>query len=513
MAFTWVLPTTGAENDALTAANTGSGPSGPVATAGSGIVTLLESNPVATRAWKCTATSASGAQYFQKTSLGGATNVAWALLVKRKVAASANVPFFYMGTTSRLVSMEFDASGHLVVKNQPFAAVFTSTQVFALETWYWVRVYLVQSGTVGVIKVDIAAATAPGTSLDSTNLTAQNTGSAAYTDSRMGSKTSTGTQTQTIVIGAWGYDLAATDLGPVYDYTASPSDSAGITDSVSAVMTMVREIADSAGITDTPGPQVMAIEIAQDDTAGATDAVDVVASAARTIADQAGVSDSVSAVLTALASVADQASITDSATAAATVVRILGDPAAITDTAAAIVSAVRQVDDAAGATDAASVVVSAARTIADVAGITDSVTATIYLGATVDDTTGATDAVEVTIAAYRSPAEAVAASDAVATILSAQRQTDDQAGITDAATAALAAVRQIDDNAWITDDASVLMVSVRTISDGASVTDTVIAVLGSDIPAEGGDVWAPRPPIRLVAPGAPIRTYAPRRRA
>lgn len=297
------------------------------------------------------------------------------------------------------------------------------------------------------------------------------------------------------------------------NYTSSVDDSASITDSVSAVMTMVREIADSAGITDTPGPQVMTIEVGQDDTAGATDTVSVVASAARTIADQAGMSDSVSAVLTALASVADQAGITDSATSAATMVRVLGDPAAITDTATAIVSAVRQVDDSAGATDAASVVVSASRTVADVAGITDSVTATIYIGATADDTAGATDAVEVTIAAYRSPAEAIAASDTVATILSAQRQTDDQAGITDAATSTLAAVRQVDDGAGITDDASVLMVSVRTISDGAAVTDTVIAVLGSDIPAEGGDIWAPRPPIRLIAAGAPIRTYAPRRRA
>ena len=328
-------------------------------------------------------------------------------------------------------------------------------------------------------------------------LTGNYGGGSTITNLRFG-KYSSSSYTGKIRFDDLAYDTgtsAFTDwIGPaVTAYTASPADSAGITDSVSAVMTFIRDIADSVGITDTPGPQVMSIEIAQDDTAGATDAVGVVASVVRSVADAVGA--------------------TDAATATAAMVRILGDPAGITDTAAAIVSATRQVGDAAGVTDAASVVVSAARTVADVAGITDSVTATIYLGATADDTAGATDAVEVTIAAYRSPAEAITASDAVATILSAQRQTDDQAGITDAATTALAAVRQIDDNAGITDDASVLMVSVRTISDGAAVTDTVIAVLGSDIPAEGGDVWAPRPPIRLVSPGAPIRTYAPRRRA
>ena len=229
MVFTWVLPTLGNNGDAITAANTSSGPSGPVNTAGTGVVSTAESNPIpgVTRAWLLEATSGSGAQYFQKTSLGGVTSLAFAMLVKRKVAASANVPFNWFGTGSRLTSYEFDTAGHLVVKDQPFNAAFTSSYVFPIETWVWIRGYLVQSASAGVIKLDIATAAAPSTTVDSCNLTAKNTGSAGYTDWRMGAKTATGTQTQKIAIGAYGFEFGASDLGPVYSSNTAPVANAG----------------------------------------------------------------------------------------------------------------------------------------------------------------------------------------------------------------------------------------------------------------------------------------------
>lgn len=229
MAFTWVLPTLGNNGDAITAANTSSGPSGPVNTAGTGVVSTAESNPIpgVTRAWLLEATNGSGAQYFQKTSLGGITSLAFAMLVKRKVAASANVPFNWFGTGSRLTSYEFDAAGHLVVKDQPFNAAFTSSYVFPIEGWTWVRGLLVQSATAGAIKLDIATAAAPNTSVDSCNLTAKNTGSAGYTDWRMGAKTATGSQTQKIAIGAYGFEFGATDLGPIYSSNNAPTANAG----------------------------------------------------------------------------------------------------------------------------------------------------------------------------------------------------------------------------------------------------------------------------------------------
>jgi hypothetical protein len=198
-----------------------------------------------------------------------------------------------------------------------------------------------------------------------------------------------------------------TDTGLIQGRTANGSDDAGLTDSASAVLTpggpITRTVSDTAGLAD-QAAAVSAFGRTADDPAGPTD---VGASRAVTAqgTDTAGLTDSVSASLNGggtsfTRSVTDAAGLTDLGdTLAFDISETIVDPTGLVDTASAVLNPTgsnftRTVDDTSGLSDGAATALSAARAAADTAGLTDSVSASLNLVTaytrTINDSAGLT---------------------------------------------------------------------------------------------------------------------------
>lgn len=211
-------PTTGANGDALTTANSGSSFT-PVVTGGTSSISTAQ-YIIGTRSWLFTATTTSGGDYLIKNGLS-ATSVNMDMYMYITGAPSAAVVIMWAGTGSRQASIELNTNRTITIKNAAASGgtgIWTSTYAIPLNTWVRVAFYLVQSATVGQARAAIYLGhnTTPETGGDSTLLTNQNTGASAYTDLRWGSKASTGTQTLTLYMGSYAYDPAATGLGAPY---------------------------------------------------------------------------------------------------------------------------------------------------------------------------------------------------------------------------------------------------------------------------------------------------------
>ncbi len=215
MALTrYIMGAVGAHNDALSSANTGS--NGVVNTGGSGVLSNAESNPIGSLAAVMTATTTSGAHYFYKSGMS-TNNFCFDVLFKVKTEGG-QAAIVWGGTGSQEWQIDYNpTTNKLEFKDDGSVTRWTSTPALTVGTWYWLRGYVVNSGTVGQFHVTLADASAPSTLLeDYTSAASIDTGGTAYTDMRMGVKSSTGTQTGVLVIGSWAYDPAATDLPPIY---------------------------------------------------------------------------------------------------------------------------------------------------------------------------------------------------------------------------------------------------------------------------------------------------------
>lgn len=168
------------------------------------------------------------------------------------------------------------------------------------------------------------------------------------------------------LVSAW--KAAATGT----NYTATPVDPIGITDS--ATLAVTKAVTDVVGLTDG---------------ASATQAND------RSITDVVGITDSVSAILSLDVPSTDPIGITDSVSTVYSIGYQAApvDPIGITDSAPVVQGNVRSVTDNVGLTDTASVVQANVRSVTDVVGLTDSVSAVRGLATTSADTVGITDSV------------------------------------------------------------------------------------------------------------------------
>ncbi len=229
MAFNrYLMGFAGANGNALSAANTGF--SNIVNTGGSGVLSNAESNPVGSLAAVMTASVTSGGHYGYVSGMS-TNNLSFEVLFKIKTEHSAQAAIVWGGTGSQEWEIDYNPSTNkLEFKDDGNTTRWTSTSTLAADnaTYYWLRGYVVNSATVGQFHVTLANASAPSTLLeDYTSAASFDTGGTAYTDLRIGPKCSTGTQTAVLVVGAWGYDPAATDLPPIFSSDGPPGSNAG----------------------------------------------------------------------------------------------------------------------------------------------------------------------------------------------------------------------------------------------------------------------------------------------
>ena len=205
--------TSGSSGNTITATNTGA--SGVVLSGGTGTLSNAQSMVTSGLSALLTSTSTSGAVYFQKTGMS-TTALSFDLYVYVTAAPSAAVAIAWAGTGSREVSLELNTNRTLTFKNSAYTSVWTSTYAIPLNTWVRVAAYFTQAASTGTARIALFLGNSPTAQDDSTLLTGQATGASAYTDLRLGAKCSTGTQTQTLYVGSWSYDPAATGLPNPY---------------------------------------------------------------------------------------------------------------------------------------------------------------------------------------------------------------------------------------------------------------------------------------------------------
>lgn len=178
---------------------------------------------------------------------------------------------------------------------------------------------------------------------------------------------------------------------------ASPVDQVGVIDSLSVAQARTVVIGDQVGVADTGAPQALAIGIDLDDPVGLTDGAVRTVTAARGIDDPVGLGDSAAASSAGAgsAAAADPLGVTDLTSVSMAADRPTADGLPITDSAAAAIGYVRATADAVGLSDgvSASLVASGAASLADTVGIGDTATAVLVRNTTVAiaDPVGATD--------------------------------------------------------------------------------------------------------------------------
>jgi hypothetical protein len=214
------------------------------------------------------------------------------------------------------------------------------------------------------------------------------------------------------------------------DFTATPADAVGVTDSIALVMNYAPTIADPVGVTDalsrfwaavlSPADNVgvtdsitagLALSSSLDDPVGVTDLVSLAEAFSVQPADAVGVTDALAKVWAAVLTPGDPVGVTDAAAAVASYARSLDEPVAITDVAAAGLAYFPSLADAVAITDALASVAAYAPSIADTVGITDLAALAEAFSTALADAVGVMDA-PVPLAAYvRSVADPVAVTD------------------------------------------------------------------------------------------------------
>jgi hypothetical protein len=265
-----------------------------------------------------------------------------------------------------------------------------------------------------------------------------------------------------------------TDAGILQSLAANGVDPAGLTDSISAQLTVpiARTITDSTGITDLGDPLTTDVAETLTDSAGLADAtsVSLAGSGSRTANDTAGLIDSLA--LAATATVTDSAGLTD--TVGPNVGRVTTDPAGLTDTAVSQRGIAATVDDTTGVTDLAVSQAAAAASLTDTAGLTDS--RAVDQTATTTDTAGLTDSRALAQTATTTDTAGLTDATVAQTAAAGTRQQDDSAGLVDSV--ALAVTATVNDSGGLTDQAVGAATVPRTQTDTAGLTDATAAELG-----------------------------------
>lgn len=280
------------------------------------------------------------------------------------------------------------------------------------------------------------------------------------------------------------------------NYTSTPGDAEGLSDSLTVAQDNVRAQGDALGLTDAA---VAAVDRprAQADNAGITDSAAAVQGMARTQADNAGISDAVTVVQSQSVSQGDPVGLTDAAAAVQANTRTqadslgitdsvlaqkgqsiaLADNLGLTDSAAATQDAVRTASDPVGVADSVAIVQAQAITQADTVGLADGLTAAQDNVRAAADSLGLTDSLLVQAGQAVAQGDSVGIADAVTDALDASRPPADTAGLTDNVTVSLGYVRAQADTAGITDAVLTVLGLARVQGDTVAITDSMVAVL------------------------------------
>jgi len=204
---------------------------------------------------------------------------------------------------------------------------------------------------------------------------------------------------------------------PVTDAVRAPAEPLGLTDSATAAVDYVVGLSESVGLTDSATASgAGSFSAAPADNEPLTDATAALQVAARTTADSIGATDSVAASLDRVAVIADGVGATDPTTPLVATVRTVADQVGIIDAASGGGTGTASVTDGAGISDAATATADVARTQGDTIGVSDAVTVALDQVVTVADLLALIDSPVASATLTRSIADQLAATDAVGTL-------------------------------------------------------------------------------------------------
>jgi hypothetical protein len=153
---------------------------------------------------------------------------------------------------------------------------------------------------------------------------------------------------------AWSGLLKPAVVGGGTDYTASPADTVGLTDSASTTLGDQTWVSarDWVGTDPWPvGDSATGAAVSPADTVHGTDAVSGLLTVARSAADTAGLTDSVTATIGNVANPASTLGLTDTVTVTKNLVRALADTAGLSDAVTVTKNLARSAADSLGLTD------------------------------------------------------------------------------------------------------------------------------------------------------------------
>lgn len=215
MASTWQDFESGNDGDAITGGPGNTGASFVVLTGGTAVISTA--TPAhGTRSVRMTATASSGGVYMANSGMS-ATAFARDFVLRVITDVSANVTIWWLGTGSRMMSIELTPTRTLQLKDAAGATLHT-TSALPADTSCRVGVYVTQNATTGTALLSWwSTPLDDGTPADTSGtLTGRNTGASAYTDERLGVKCTTNTITGVVDIDLAGSDRAATGLAGPY---------------------------------------------------------------------------------------------------------------------------------------------------------------------------------------------------------------------------------------------------------------------------------------------------------
>ncbi len=227
----------------------------PVVTGGTAVISTAHTIE-GTRSALLTATTTSGAVYFQKT-VPTTSQLAVDTFIYITTLPTVEVGVVWLGAgATRQVHVSAMNDGRIRLRDASGgggATLWTSTQTMSLNTWYRIAIYTTPNATTGTVRAALYAGGSSSPIADSTLLTNVNTGATQFETVRIGTKVSTGTTEFIAYFDNYGYDSAATDLPAVGG--SGPSANAN----VSATVRIVDASASTGtgltyGITQTSGP-------------------------------------------------------------------------------------------------------------------------------------------------------------------------------------------------------------------------------------------------------------------
>lgn len=293
--------------------------------------------------------------------------------------------------------------------------------------------------------------------------------------------------------------------------TATPADTAGITDAAGTAVARAVTVNDLVGITDLGGPQQLDIGLTLAESVGVTDAASSVSARALIVADIVGLLDAAGTAATRVVGVADTVGATDATQADKGQLSAVADTVGITDTVGAVADRTSILADTAGLTDAVDTAASRVVSISDAIGTTDTVQADKGQLSNVSDTAGITDAAGTTSDRVTGPADTVGLTDTVTVDAARILTVTDTAGITDSVQADLTVggnnlaanvgdvvglldatgttserVVTVTDTLGVVDQPTTAAVRVLTVSDTVGVTGSA----GADLTVGGNALTA-----------------------